>query len=72
MQFEVKGHFHILKKKKKLFLLKTAYWYGLIYLDKLFIRLENLKTSLSLAIKFSERKGIQFRWVQMIYTPFDS
>ena len=57
--------------KKKIFL-KTAHCYGLIFFNYLFIRLENLKTSLNLATNFSEGKGINLRCVQTICTPFDS
>ena len=59
-------------KEEAFFFLKTAHCQN--FLDNyLFIRSGNLNTSLkNLARNFSERKGIDFCCVQMIYRPFGS
>ena len=55
-------------QRRNISFLKTAHWYGLNFLY-LFIRPKNLnlKISENLAALFSERKGINFCRVQMIY-----
>ena len=58
-------------ERRNISFLKTEHWYGLNFLDNyLFIRPENLKTLKileNLATNFSERKGTNFCYVQMIY-----
>ena len=55
--------FSYMDKNEIFFLLKNTHWWGLIFLDNyLFKRNSN----------FSKTKDINFRCVQMIYTPFES